>query len=65
MIKDIDLQRDEIVQEIVRNAKALNGNITSFKSQTSNDVQAFMELSSREVRRSYLGGKNSINLISF
>ncbi|MBL4774464.1 MAG: DUF3164 family protein [Mariprofundus sp.] len=65
MIKDIDMQRDELVQEIVSNAKALNDNITHFKIQTSGDIQAFLELSAEKYGIQLGGKKGNINLVSF
>jgi len=65
MIKPIDLQRDEVVQEIVAAAKVLRTAITVFKYRTFDDIQAFVDLSAEEYGISIGGNKGNINLISF
>lgn len=65
LIKPIDQQRDQIVQEIVADAKKLSATITSFKTQTSDNIQAFVELSAEEYGVHFGGKKGNITLISF
>lgn len=65
MIKPIDQQRDDVVQEIVIAAKALSVNIKAFKDKTSSDIQAFVELSAEEYNVHFGGTKGNITLLSF
>lgn len=65
MVSDIDRQRDDIVQEIIGNAVALNSAIAHFKTQTMGDIQAFVELSSEKYGVKMGGQKGNIQLMSF
>ena len=65
MVKPIDLQRDSLVQDVVQAAKALHQSIASFKQTTSDDIQAFVELSAEEYGVNIGGNKGNINLLSF
>jgi len=65
LIKPIDMQRDELVADIVANAKVLNKAIADFKHATFGDVQAFIDLSSEEYGVAIGGGKGNLNLFSF
>jgi len=65
LIKPIDMQRDELVAEIVANAKVLNKAIAAFKHATFGDIQAFIELSSEQYGVTMAKGKGNLNLFSF
>ena len=47
-IRQIDRERDTLVNEIVDQAKGLAGTIANFKVKTLQDVQAFVELSAEK-----------------
>jgi len=64
-IKPIDLARDQIVNEIVENAKELNKRISEFKLNTFADVQAFIEMSAEQYGAKIGGNKGNVTLISF
>lgn len=64
-IRQIDLERDALVNEIINNASELVDTIAAFKSKTMADVQAFVELSA-EKYNAKLGGKiGNVTLTSF
>ena len=49
-IKPIDLARDELVGEIVSQAKAVQKFLQAFKTRTFEDIAAFIELSGEQYR---------------
>lgn len=64
-IKPIDLARDQLVQEIVAKAKALNAALASFKSSVFADIGAFVELSVERYGTHLGGAKGNVTLVSF
>ncbi len=64
-IKPIDLARDELVQEIVLKAQALNGQIGGFKQQAFADIAAFVQLSAEHYKAKLGGQKGNVTLLSF
>lgn len=64
-IKAIDLARDELVNEIVTKAKAVNHAIGEFKRDTFADIAAFVQLSAEEYRVRLGGKKGNVQLLSF
>lgn len=64
-IKAIDLARDELVNEIVAKAKAVNHAIGEFKRDTFADIAAFVQLSAEEYRVRLGGKKGNVQLLSF
>jgi len=64
-IKPIDLARDQLVQEIVAKAKALNAALASFKSSVFADIGAFVELSVERYDTRLGGAKGNVTLVSF
>lgn len=64
-IKPIDLARDQLVQEIVGKAKAVNQQISTFKADTFGDVQAFVEMSAEQYGAKIGGLKGNVQLVSF
>jgi len=64
-IREIDRERDALVQEIIAGAVDVAGHIADFKKRTMADIQAFAELSA-EKYNAKLGGKiGNITLTSF
>ncbi len=64
-IREIDRERDTLVQEIIAGAVDVAGHIADFKKRTMADIQAFAELSA-EKYNAKLGGKvGNITLTSF
>jgi hypothetical protein len=64
-IKQIDLERDSLVKEIVAKAKELSGVISSFKAGTLDDIQSFVELSAEKYNAKLGGRVGNVTLSSF
>ena len=65
MIKEIDLLRNDLVLELVKRARELNGILASFKTQTFADIAAFCELSADKYEVKLGGKKGNVSLMSF
>ena len=65
LIKPIDKQRDQLVREIVENAKQLNELMTKFKANTFGDIEAFVDLSLQEYNTKLGGKKGNVSLATF
>lgn len=65
LVSDIDKQRDELVQEIVERAYAVNTALESFKDQTTGDIEAFVALSAEKYNAKMGGQKGNLTLMSF
>lgn len=64
-IKPIDLIRDELVRKVVANARIEQQQLASFKLQTMNEVEDFVDLSAEEYDVKYGGAKGNVTLTSF
>jgi hypothetical protein len=64
-IKEIDLLRDELVQEIAAKARAVQDNLMAFKREAMDDIAAFVQLSADRYDVSVGGKKGNISLHSF
>ncbi|WP_243032983.1 DUF3164 family protein [Vibrio cincinnatiensis] len=64
-IKEIDKLRDEVVQQLVENAKHLQAEMAAFKSWAMAQVADFVDLSAEEFDVKYGGAKGNVTLISF
>lgn len=64
-IKPIDLARDDLVAEIVENAKQVSGALARFKAKTFEDIGAFIELSAERYDVKLGGTKGNVTLVSF
>ena len=64
-IKEIDLLRDELVQEIAAKARAVQDNLMAFKRKAMDDIAAFVQLSADRYDVSVGGKKGNISLHSF
>lgn len=64
-IAPIDMERDDLVKEIVQESLALSKAVTEFKSHVLNDVHAFVELSAERYNAKVGGQKGNITLNSF
>jgi len=65
MIKPIDRTRDELVQELVRQAILMNGTLAEFKGRVFADLNAFVELSAEQYGVKFGGKKGNITLYTF
>lgn len=64
-IKPIDLARDDLVGEIVAQARVQSAALAEFKSKTFSDIQAFIELSAEQYNAKVGGNKGNVTLMSF
>ncbi len=64
-IKEIDLARNELVNELVAKAEAQHEALKAFKSAAFNDVLAFMELSAEQYNTKLGGKKGNVSLASY
>lgn len=64
-IRQIDLERDALVKEIVGKADKLADQIYEFKNGTLGDISAFIELSAEKYGANIGGKKGNVNLLSF
>ena len=64
-IKEIDLLRDELVQEIAAKARAVQDNLIAFKREAMDDIAAFVQLSADRYDVNVGGKKGNISLHSF
>lgn len=64
-IKPIDLQRDELVTEIVQKAQALHSQMAEVKNALIADIDAFVDLSAERFGAKLGGTKGNISLVSF
>lgn len=65
MIKPIDRQRDQLVREIVEQAKKLSKLMTEFKGSVFGDIEAFVDLSLQEYGTKLGGKKGNVTLATF
>ncbi|KGQ56905.1 sulfate transporter [Gallibacterium anatis] len=65
LVKEIDKERDALVQEWVEKAKALNAEISRFKGGVFGDIQAFVELSAEKYGAKLGGNKGNVTLYSY
>ena len=64
-IAPIDLARDELVRDIVAKARVLQTAMIHFKSCTTNDIAAFVQLSAEAYGAELGGEKGNVTLSSF
>ena len=64
-IKPIELERDDLTQALIEDAKTLQAKMQAFKRQAFNDVTAFVQLSAEQYDIKIGGNKGNITLLSF
>lgn len=64
-IKQIDQERDDLVAELVKTAKALNIALRNFRQRAHDDIQAFAQLSAEKYGAKIGGKKGNLTLVSF
>ncbi|QEW08477.1 DUF3164 family protein [Nitrincola iocasae] len=65
MISEIDLTRDELVNEIVNKARELQAKMREFKLALLGDINAFVELSAERYDVQLGGRKGNVTLVTF
>jgi hypothetical protein len=64
-IREIDRERDALVQEIVGKAHVVSTQIQQFKAGVMGDIQAFVDLSAERFEVKIGGAKGNITLLSY
>ncbi|MFA7174801.1 MAG: DUF3164 family protein [Kiritimatiellia bacterium] len=64
-IKEIDIERDEFVRDVIEDARAVSVELQRFKTQVAEDMQAFVELSAEKYGANLGGSKGNISLLSY
>jgi hypothetical protein len=65
MIKPIDRTRDELVRDLVGDAKLVSATLREFKTRVFADINAFVELSAEQYEVKLGGKKGNLTLFSF
>lgn len=65
MVKEIDLERDALVREIVERALGLSKRLAEFKTQAMGDIGAFVELSAEKYGARVGGAKGNVQISTF
>lgn len=65
MIKPIDRTRDELVQELVRQAITMHDALVEFKGRVIADIDAFVDLSAEQYGVKFGGKKGNLTLYTF
>ena len=65
MIKPIDRTRDELVQELTRQARIVSSGLSEFKARVFADINAFVDLSAEQYAVKLGGKKGNLTLFSF
>lgn len=65
LIEPIDQQRDEMVLDIISQAKQLQAHMSKFKEHALSEVQAFVDLSAQEYDKELGGTKGNVQLLSY
>ena len=64
-IKEVDQLRDQLVKEIVANAKAQQQSLKAYKADTLGEIQSFVELSGEKYGAALGGQKGNVSLVSY
>lgn len=64
-IKEIDLERDKFVKDVINQARDVNSILDQFKKSLAGDMQAFLELSAEKYGADLAGAKGNLSLTSF
>jgi len=64
-IKEIDLLRDELVEQLVADAKKVNATLAELRHRAFADIQAFAQLSAEKYGARIGGKKGNLTLVSF
>ena len=64
-IKQVDLTRDDLIAELVTEAKSINERLRKFRLRAHDDIQAFAALSAEQYGAKIGGQKGNLSLVSF
>lgn len=65
LIQPIDRARDELVNELVRQAKIVRDGLSEFKTRAFSDIYAFVDLSAEQYKTKIGGKKGNLTLYTF
>lgn len=65
LIKQVDLDRDELIDELFSKAKSLREQMATFKQAAMGDIYAFVELAAEKYEVNIGGKKGNLSLTSF
>lgn len=65
LVKPIDLTRDQLVNDLIREAEELHAKMAAFKQKALSEIQNFVELSAMEYGSNLGGEKGNVSLLSF
>lgn len=65
LVKPIDKARDQLVQELIAKAVAVNEALAKFKASTFGDIAAFVDMSAEQYDTKLGGKKGNVTLFSF
>ncbi len=65
MVKDVDLTRNDLVNELAAKAEAQNESLANFKEEAFSSVFAFMDLSAEEYGTKLGGKKGNVTLTNY
>lgn len=65
LIKPIDLARDELVTELVKQAQTVSALLGEFKASAFGDIKAFVEMSAEQYGAAIGGKKGNVTLLTF
>ena len=64
-VKQIDIDRDELVDAIFTDARQVRQAMSTFKNRTMDDIHAFVQLAAEEYGKNLGGKKGNTSLLSF
>lgn len=64
-IKEIDIQRDTLVADLVKRAQSLSSSLRRFRDAASNDIQSHVEISAERYDVKLGGRKGNVTLMSY
>jgi Protein of unknown function (DUF3164) len=65
MVKPIDVTRDEVVMDVVTQARGLQLAMKEFKQKVMGEIEAFVELSAEQYGAKVGGKKGNVSLLSY
>ena len=65
LIKPVDKMRDQLVQDLIKEAKELQQKLAAFKTKALDEMNAFVELSHEQYGVKRSGKKGNLQLLSF
>lgn len=64
-VQPIDLERDQLVKQVIADAKAVSKSITELKKDTMDELDAFLKNAAKNYKTKFGGKKGNLTLYSF